>query len=446
MKRRVGISIGRKAVAIAGILAGRRFAIEFSSLSERVQNSTLVDSLASAMNALPPQWRNCEIFIAISSGDLACADCFEVPYCSESQIETISNSLAESRCAGYSAEDLSTDLQRISVAKIGSTIQVIAIPHRTLSAIQECIKKVLPVARLKVVTAIPMALSGVLQSPGVHGLVIAGEGILLSNNNILAWRSFPVGAEQPEQALSSRASSFSTDEIQIYAKEIAFPGIRKVPLELAAAVAVTIAEPRTTPNLLRGAKDAPRNTLSRLRGPLTLAGAAMALLLLVAGLYFDKQVRQVATRTATIEVAERNLWVEALPNETYRPTALTTRLKSILTQRNKVTEANKYPSALAFWSEMASVLPNADQVGLSMESLQFGPDGGRLTGKVNKGTSDPLSNASLLESALNNSDSLAARGEFETRDTEIVVRMRLDYRQPSTKIAGGAKPVGASKP
>ena len=445
MKRRVGISIGRKAVSIAGVLAGRSAVVDFSLISERNRESTLVDALRATLEKLPPTWRSSEVFIAISSGDLGCADCFEVPFSTEGQIEAVSGSLAESRCAGFSAEELATDIHRMSGTKTGSMIQVVAIPHRTLSAIQDCVKKALPSARLKTVTAIPMALSRALPQPGVHGLVVAGEGLLISNDITPAWRTFPIGLIDPIQALTSRAGSVGDGEVRIHASEISLRGIEKVPIEFAAAVAVAISDSGSA-NLLRSAKDAPRSTLARLRGPLTFVGAAAALLLVAAGLFFDKQVRQLDTGATALEKAERKLWESSLPNEPYKPTVLTSRLKKILAQRNKVAEANKYPSALAFWSEMASVLPNADQMGLSMESLQLGPDGGRMTGKVNKGKSDPLSNASLLESALNNADGLAARGEFETRETEIVVRMRLDFKQPSPKTDGAVKTVGGAKP
>jgi hypothetical protein len=447
VKRCLGASIGRKTVAIAGVLAGRSAVIDFSQLVERNKGETLIESLQTALEKVPAAWRDSDVFIAVSSGDLACADCFEVPFSSEGQIEAISGSLAESRCAGYSAEELATDLQRVSGTKTGSMVQVVSLPHCTLNAIQECVRKILPAARLKTVSAIPIALSRALPQQGIHGFMVGGEGILLANNgNTQAWRSFPVGTINPEQALAARAASVGEGDVTHHAKEIALKGIDGVPVELAAAVAVAIVEPAKSANLLRSAMDAPRSSLARLRGPLTLVGTAAALLLVAAGLFFDKQVRQLETNAAALEKSEHKLWEGALPNEPYKTAALTSRLKRILTQRNKVAEANKYPSALAFWSEMAGVLPNADQVGLSLESLQLSPEGGRLTGKVNKGTGDPLSNASLLESSLNNSESLAARGEFETRESEIVVRMRLDYRQPSPKAAGSAKPVGGGKP
>jgi hypothetical protein len=446
VKRHVGVSIGRNAVAIAGVSAGRRACIEFSAVAPRVAESTPALSLAAALEKLPAEWRTADVFIAISNGDLACADCFEVPFSSESQIEAVTGSLAESRCAGFSAEDLATDLQRVIVTKNGAVVQIVAIPHTSLNALQACVKKSLPGARLKCVTAIPAALSAVLPREGCHGYAAAGEGFVISaENTIPVWRSFPVNAASADQTLAARASAQSA-EATLYSSEVPLRGMAEVPVALAAAAAVTLSEPGKIANVLRGAKDAPRSSVARLRGPLTFAGAAAAILLLAAGLYFDKQTHEFESSAQAVENAERKLWESALPHETYKPLGLTARLKKILAQQNKVAEANKYPSAFGFWSEMASVLPNADQIGMSMESLQLGPDGGRLMGKVNKGTSDPLSNASLLESALNNSESLAARGEFETHETEIVVRMRLDYRQPPVKAAIAKSSGGAAKP
>src|SRR5207249_15267 len=115
------------------------------------------------------------------------------------------------------------------------------------------------------------------------------------------------------------------------------------------------------------------------------------------------------------------------------------RMKRAIAEQSKTSDANNSPSALGLWSEVGSVLPNADTIGLSLESIQFNSDGGRITGKVNAAAGDPLAHAAALENALNNASHLVARGEFENKGAEIVVRMRLDY-QPHEKTGEGRKP------
>ena len=239
--------------------------------------------------------------------------------------------------------------------------------------------------------------------------------------------------------LASRPAAPPGTSPNIHLANLDLVEAKQVPVSLAAAVAAALAEPDETANLLRGAKDAQRGAVSRLRGPLTKLGAAAALLLVITGFRFERHLGQCEADLEACGKTERQLWERTLPGEPYKAGELAGKLVKTLSQKEKSAAANRFPSALSFWSEVACAMPNPDQVGLSLESLHLAPDGGRMLGRVSRGSTDPLSNAALLESALSKSDRLAARGEFETRDSEIVVRLRLDYRPPATAPSEGAQ-------
>ena len=63
---------------------------------------------------------------------------------------------------------------------------------------------------------------------------------------------------------------------------------------------------------------------------------------------------------------------------------------------------------------------------------------GRLSARVPASEGNPLQNAALLESSINQSAVVAARGEFERREGEITVRMQLDYK-PKAAESGSSQ-------
>ena len=429
MRRHIGISISRRNLAVAGLhVQGRAVQLAFSAEWARAGKVSTAELLRTALAEIPALWHDARVCIALSYFDLACGDCFEVPHRSEREIVDIAGSLAESRCAGYSSEDLAIDVRVLGKSGKGSVIDLVAAPQATLEEFRVVVRTQWPKAKLELISSSPSLLAGALAAPSASSRMAftsAGEGaeFCFEQGHPTAWRWFPLDREPAEPAGA-----------------IALHGGLEIPPAFAVAAAAALAVTAKSTNLLRAAPDAPRNAVALLRGPLLLSGTAAALVIFIAGLYFDKVSKNVRSELKTCEDRQRVLWHDVLPEETYRPNMLAVRMKQVLDQRNKTADANRFPSALAFWSEVASVFPNPEPLGLSLESLQLGPDGGRMNGRVKRGESDPLANAAGLEAALNQSPGLAARGEFETKETDIIVRMRLDYHAAAAAAQREALP------
>ena len=73
-------------------------------------------------------------------------------------------------------------------------------------------------------------------------------------------------------------------------------------------------------------------------------------------------------------------------------------------------------------------MPEPEALGLTLESLDLAPDGGRISARLPAVKEDPLKNASQLESRLNQSSRMTARGDYEVRDGQVQVRLRMDYK------------------
>lgn len=435
-QRVLGIAIGRHAVTLACVKVGRwKTVVESSAHFERVDTPAHA-ALARALEHVPPPYRTSPLHLALSAGDLNCADCFDVPFRSEAQLAAIAGSLAEERCAGGSVEEMAIDHQRFNLG--GTTcVRIVALAHATLDELIGVVRKALPGARLRLVTASVAAQADVLREKTCTNVLVAhGEALLIRFNGgrAAAWRSFPVNSKHTAADSAAAAQAFSPDgtEVTVSTDRVDVGRVKNCPVGEAAAVAVSQLQPQRALNVLRGAKGAPRSALGKLRGPLTFAGAAAALLLLSTGLYFSRQIRALEASRNACDAFEENLWHQKLPNEKYVAGGLSTRVNKLLLQHNKTVEANKFPSALAFWSEIAAAQPDADRLGFALDSMQLGLDGGRMSGRVLKGASDPLSNASQLEIALEKSPALSAHGEFENGPSDVAVRLRLDYpKQPA---------------
>ena len=423
MRRHIGISISRRNLAVAGLIyRGRTPQLAYSAQWPRLSRTPIDEVLGSVLKSVPAEWRDAHVRIALSNADLACGDCFQVPYRSEREVEEIAGSLAESRCAGSTSEELAIDVRLISTSADGSLVDLIALPQQNLAKIRAQIKQHFPASKLDFVSSAPSLLARALRDAAkVSKFVFADAGeaaeFHFNQASISSWRWFPV-----DRGLGSLAPETSAIELR---ENLA------VPTPYAVAAAAAMAEAGQGANLLRAAPDAPKNVFTLLRKPLLLSASAAIVAILVSGIYLDRLTKNLRSEIALVEKQESTLWRESLPAENYRPGQLASRMKQVLSQRNKTADANRFPSALALWSEVAAVFPNPEPLGLSLESLQLGPDGGRMNGRVKRGVRDPLSNAAGLESALNQSTSLAARGEFETKDSDVVVRMRLDYRTPA---------------
>jgi hypothetical protein len=451
----VGVAVCRLEIRLAVVV---RKHMVFSTVVSREPNNTCDVVLRKALLQIPPEFKNCRLAVALSPGDLACSESVRVPYRSEREIEAVAGSLAESLCAGESAEELAVEtLVRHSDTK-GARVEVVAIEHDVLERILAAVAGAVPPARLRLITSIPAALANALPigTSGATGIVdcSGGEGMAFSRaeDGAVAWRAFPILGDgraltQTQAACESLATSGG--EIGLFdssAKDcVDLKMDRMLEIRFAAAVVVATADRDRLPNLLRASSSAAKDWTSKLRAPLLAACACAAMALLAMGFYFEKKRVQSANGLARCVERERALWTTLAPSETFRSGTLAVRLKKILAEQNEARAANRAPSALAFWSEVAAAMPNPDGIGLTLDTLQLGPGEGRMSGRVSAFAGDPLGHAGQLEKALNTSSGLAAHAEFETREKDIVVRMRLDYRPPdaSTVPAGavaGGKP------
>ena len=449
MKRRLGLAISRGDATLVGLeMSGRKSSIVFTSRVER-GNKPLDGVLEELLRNVPPDWRRCELSVALSHSLLACCDCFEVPYRTETQLELVAPSLAEGRCAGESAEDLAVDAVQIAISENGMTVEILAIQQVRLANLRASIRKSLPHVRLIHVGSIAAALAKSLRlqdcvcALGSSAHSAEGYALLYKEGRPVTWRGFPLQPvlDPARKSLQARAAELaagraSSPVVHCGDRQIEFANGARIDLSFAAATAAAMPACVTTASLLRGAPDYPKRFVARFKQSILGTMAAAAVLMVAAGLYFNSRAVNAAADLDTARANERKLWQVYLPAE--RPIGpLLESMQRKIAEHNKSMDANRAPSALAFWSEIGAVLPQPDPIGLTLDTLQLGPDGGRWMGRVTAKPGDPLANAASFERALNNSGAIAARGEFETKDAEVHVRMRLDY---SPRAAGATKP------
>jgi hypothetical protein len=440
---RAGIAIGRKELSLA--VMGRKGgapAVVFARRIARSAGGAWAESgaaeAAGLLRDLPAHVTPTEIAVAFSPGELACADCFFTPYRAAPQLEAVIGSLAEERACGESADELALDFQQVAVTKAGSLIELVAVRQDVLKALCAELGRV-SAAPVVLVTAIPVALAhacALTDGPHVFELESAGESILLhmAKGQPQDWRCLPIDTPGRD----------ATPPVLTHAGQAALAlldGGIAVELALLPAAAAAALDPRRALNLLRGAAGAPKSVAARLRRPLLQAAGAAALLFLAGGVCFSRKADALAQTLARCEQLEQRLGETCLPGGRRAGTQpLISRMKRALVEHNRTRDINPAFSALSFWSEIATHMPVPDRIGLALESLQLGPDSGRLVAKVDTTPNDPLANAALLERTLNSSPALTARGEYEAKSTEVVVRMRLDYKPPATPVAERAAP------
>jgi len=440
---RLSIWVARREVVAAGMNGGAPCVV---LRSVRAAGTSASGALQAILAALPTEWQTADVRLVLSAGDVACADCFDVPFKSESEIDDTAASLAEGRCAGESAEELAIAIRQAVRRKDGSCVHTLALKQSQLKELRDVFAKGLPRAKLTVITsALPM-LSSMLSRNGVYVLDARAAGEVLSvqvNDGVAQkWGSRPSGdaAFDPNLAVKQFGD---VGKLETFATEVSLKGQAKAPAHLAVAYAALSCEPAEVLNVLTIAPDAKTASSGRLRGAWMRTAVAAMLLFGAAGFYFDTVAAHSAQALSEVETKERKLWKLRFPGKQYLPGALHANMNKMLADHNKGQGANQFPSALGFWGEVASHMPNAEQVGLSIESLQLSHDGGRLVGRVDKANDDVLKNASILEAHLNQSKQMQTRGEYETRQNDIVVRLRMDYQPNSPramqKATGGAK-------
>jgi hypothetical protein len=405
----IGVAVARNCADLAVVEVRRgKATLLFDGHIDRAEGQSPSVVLQSLLSAVPKDLARNPIHVALSWGEFACADALPLPgRVKSSAISKVAPGLCESRSAGEALEDLSID-----VLPRGEGVWALALGSEILSGLTT----VAGVSGLVLglVTATPVALAEVLEDDASLQLVHGGERTeIRKEKGRAAWRVFPV----------NRAAWQEGGEIPTIL------GLQVTPGQ-AGAVAVALADPLVVPNILRGAPDAPRTFGARFHRPLSWLGVAAALFFLSLGLFFRAVEARSRSEQKAALAQEEGLWKKFLPERPRKQGELLRTMKEILKDSGGVSVEGDFPSALAFWAEIAVHLPDVEPMGMTLESLDLTPEGGRLSAVVVSVPGDPLRNAALLEGQLGLSERLAARGDYETREKDIQVRLKMDYRKP----------------
>lgn len=306
-------------------------------------------------------------------------------------------------------EDLSADL-----VPAGSQVHAVAMRTRAVEELRAVV-----IGRglsLKLVTAAPIAM-GYAFKDGPLDITAAGERCQLERiGDSLTWRSFPVDVVE-DQVLKGTLS-LNGDPI---------------PAGQAAAIAVILADPDEVPNLLYGLPGAPRSFGARCRNAFLALGVTAVLLLGALAFQFDRESWINASDLNQIHQAESRLWAKYLPGRAPREGELLRTMKRHLVETGgRSTDAGS-SSVLTLWSEIAARLPDVNETGMTLDALDLSPDEARLALRVAAPADDPMRNAALIEERLNRSDKIRARGDYEAKEREVAVRLRVDYKAAGEK-------------
>jgi hypothetical protein len=269
----------------------------------------------------------------------------------------------------------------------------------------EAIKKAASGFELSLLTAVPAVLS---RFYGTVSFSHSGERFeCLKEPSLISWRSYPCDG-------LAETGSISWDGLELSFSQ-------------AAAFAAAGVAPDAVPNILDSTPEAKIAWVRRLRDPILCASAALALCFGGMGLHFHRSASKDRAELETIQQAERELGQRYLPGDSIPSGGFLHRVKERVSEADASGGARN-ASALGFWEEVGRQFPDVNEMGLTLESLDLAPDGGRISARVPAGKEDPLKNASDLEAQLNRSKKLTARGDYEVKDREIQVRLRMDYK------------------
>jgi hypothetical protein len=372
----------------------------------RPEGRSASNLLTELLAALSPDFRKAPLSVALSSAEFACADAWQPPEpLARSGLMSVAAPLCEAKCAGETLEELSLD-----VVPAGRGLEAVALPNDVLRDLRRAAES--SGMALGLVTSLPSVLAHAFPREEFVRLQFAGDQIeVRKDDGRISWRSFPV--DLAERAAPSAPLKWGTAEIS--------------PDE-APACAAAVVDPDIVPNALRGAPDAPRSFLAKFRGPvLRLAGAAAAMLLAL-GLWLDVKARAAERDLSALAEIERGFWKDLLPGQSPRDGELLRTIRDRVREAGDLQGQRDWPSALSFWAEIGRHMPDAEALGMTLESLDLSPEGGRLTATVTAHAGDDLRNAALVEAKLNASPRMTARGDFERRDKEVQLRLRMDFR------------------
>jgi hypothetical protein len=386
----LGAAILRRSASILLVQqTGKAPSILFELRIDRTPGSTPGQVLQSLIALAPAPVRGERLAVALSPADLACGDAWTL---SEAMPDRVGPALCEPRCAFETLETLFVDAP-IS----GHVVQAVAFDRRRTADLLEAAGN----RTITVITAVPAALAMF----GTVSLTQGGERIDINGSS---WRATPVDGPDEPGTLKWRNL--------------------EIPATHAAAFAAAVCDPAAVPNLLHGMPRHRKTWAHRLRDPLVNVGAAAALCLAALGIRFHRDAILERNETAAARRVEKELWLRYLPVEEAREGRLLKAMHDRLADLGEGGSGPEFPSALAFWGEIGRQMPDPDALGLTLESLDLAPDGGRLAARMPAVKEDPLKNASQLEGKLNESRKMSARGDYEVREGQVQVRLRMDYR------------------
>jgi hypothetical protein len=343
----LGVAIHRRSACLVGTEAhGRRFSLAFERQETRSPGVSAAESLASLLKSVPAEYLNAPLKVALSAADLACADAWLPPAgIRESSLSKLGPALVEIRCLGEAHETLALD-----IAPREGAIEAVALSRADLGAILKAAEGF----NLVLLTSLPSVLS---LACGTVAYTQGGERIECSRRDgRVSWRSFPVDGPDESGMLSCQ-------------------GI-EVPLSQAAALASAVADLDQIPNVLSATPEAKRSWIRRLRDPIVNVAAALALCLGATGFHFHREIQREGIQLEGIRIAEKDLWRRCLPAQEPRQGAFFRAVSERLAEAGDASDGVRSPSALAFWEEIGKQFPDANALGLTLESLDLAPDGG----------------------------------------------------------------------
>ena len=340
--------------------------------------------------------------VALSVGDLACAGTWRVPEgVRQKALAKMVPGICESHSSGEVLESLAVDFIRS-----GSLVHAVALPERVLRDL----RAQLEARRLRsgILTSVPMALAAAWGVATPWSISSGGETVeLYRDGEDLRWRSFPTGS--PDESATGGTPALP------------------VPVPIAASFAVATIPRGLVPDLGGDWRRLQASRFERYGTELLNAMLAASLLLGAVGFRFQKRLDAAREGLEAVRGGERRLWAQLFPDAAPWEGGL---LKALGTRQggSAPSDSAASPSGLQFWAELATQLPDPDRIGLTLESLEIGPGGGRLAGRVPTAPEDSLATAALLERDINRSRTIQAHGDYEVRDGQVQVRLRLERK------------------
>jgi hypothetical protein len=390
----LGLSLGRRRAAFTLLEVTSKITRIIQHGSVPCVPGDLEKTLRPLLSLVREPLKKAPLTLLLSPQDAACTESWKEDHAfSPTTLARLGPALCEARSAGESVEELAVHL-----IQAGGSVRSIAVRREVVQSLRKAAEGF----NLVSVSSIPAALAAVFPR---GAFTTGGERFEIGDG---LWRAFPTdGADDP-------------GTYQWQGTDVPFP--------LAAAFAGAVADPDLLPNALQGTPEGRPTFLRRFAQPLVAIGAAATLVIAALALRFHHEAERARTEMGAVRRAERALWDKTLPMDPPQEGGLLRTLKRRLADLGETPGVSDSPSALSFWVEIARQMPDAESTGITLESLDLAPDGGRLSARFAAAKEDPLKNAAQLEGKLNGSERLKARGDYEVREGQVQVRLRMDYK------------------